>query len=247
MTLSWPELSTVTRGKTTARILALLTSVPGQELHTREIVRRAGTTEHPTQRALTLLERQGLVRSRRLGNMRLWTMPQDHPLYGSLRELFARTVGIADQLRESLAKQPVDLAFIFGSYATGTDHRTSDIDLFVLGRLDWEKVHAIAGKVLRQLGRDLREVVWQSHDLRLAIATRSPFLDTLRDSPKIWVIGDDDEFRRHIGRLGGKVQRPGAEGDGRQARRGQQARAGAKERGSGKVQSRGRRSGPGAR
>src|SRR5437879_4643874 len=95
----WPELSTLTRGKTTARVLALLTSTPGQSLHTREIIRRAGTTEHPTQRALSLLERQGLVESSRVGNLRMWTMSTKHPLYGTLRTLFARTVGIAEKLR----------------------------------------------------------------------------------------------------------------------------------------------------
>lgn len=211
--MSGPEatLGTLTRGRTTARLLALLTSTPGQELHTRELVRRVGGTEHPVQRALSLLERQGLVESRRMGNLRLWRMPTTHPLYGTLRELFARTVGIADQLRTALADQPVDLAFIFGSYAAGGDDASSDIDLFVVGEVDWRVVKAVASDVLRRLGRELREVVWTKEELANAVRSSSPFLQTIRDESKIWVIGDDDAFERSLRDVAGSASRSGAD------------------------------------
>jgi polymorphic toxin system nucleotidyltransferase-like protein len=235
-------MALLTRGRTTAAVLALLTSTPGQELHTREIVRRTGGTEHPVHRALTLLERQGLVQSRRLGNMRLWTMSSDHPLYGSLRELFARTVGLAEQLRGSLRDQPVELAFIFGSFASSTDDRSSDIDVFVLGEVDWERVRSLTGDALDRFGRELRPIVWSDADLRRAGRARSPFLSTLRAAPKIWVIGDDDEFERRLGEVGSKARRPDPEGRARPVRRAGKTRPRAEERGSRAGKPQGRRS-----
>ena len=200
------QLATLTRGRTTARVMALLTSTPGQRFHTREIVRRVDGTEHPVHRALTLLEEQGLVDSERVGNLRMWSMPTGHPLYRGLREVFARTVGIVEQIRGLLRDQPVELAFIFGSYATGNDDAASDIDLFVLGTADWRALTRARSDTLSKLGRELNEVIYTPDDLRRSIAGDSAFIATLRDEPKLWVIGDDDEFDARYRELGGEVR-----------------------------------------
>lgn len=221
------QTALLTRGRTTAKVLALLTSTPGQRFHTREIVRRIDGTEHPVHRALTLLEEQGLVDSQRVGNLRMWSMPTTHPLYRGLREVFARTVGVAEQLRSALAGQRVELAFIFGSYATGRDDEASDIDLFVLGEVDWSSLPDIEGDVLARLGRELNAVRFSEEDLRTAIERGSPFIETIHDEPKIWVLGDDEALERRLRALGGGAsghrgaaatpKRRGAEQDGARA------------------------------
>ena len=200
------QTALLTRGRTTAKVLALLTSTPGQRFHTREIVRRIDGTEHPVHRALTLLEEQGLVDSERVGNLRMWSMPTTHPLYRGLREVFARTVGIAEQIRTLFQGQPVELAFIFGSYASGTDDATSDIDLFVLGDADWRVLTSARSDALSKLGRELNEVVYTPDDLQRSSRGGSPFIETLRDEPKLWVIGDDAELDARIRQLGGKAR-----------------------------------------
>ena len=219
----------LTRGRTTAKVLALLTSTPGQRFHTREIVRRIDGTEHPVHRALTLLEQQGLVDSERVANLRMWSMPTTHPLYRGLREVFARTVGIAEQLRIALAAQRVELAFIFGSYAAGGDDETSDIDLFLLGEADWSAMRAVESDALARLGRELNALTYSEEDLRQAIERSSPFFETIRDEPKIWVVGDDEALERRLRALGkGARGRRGAAATSKD-RRAQQARPGAPE------------------
>ena len=201
------QTALLTRGRTTAKVLALLTSTPGQRFHTREIVRRVEGTEHPVHRALTLLEEQGLVDSERVGNLRMWSMPTTHPLYKGLREVFARTVGIAEQMRIAFGDRRVDLAFIFGSYATGRDDATSDIDLFILGEIDWSSMPDVESDVLARLGRELNAVVFSEEDLRSAVERESPFIATIRDEPKIWIVGDDKALEQRIRALGGDAPR----------------------------------------
>jgi predicted nucleotidyltransferase len=230
-----------TRGRTTAKILALLTSTPGQRFHTRDIVRRIDGTEHPVHRALTLLEAQGVVVSQRVGNLRLWSMPTTHPLYRGLRDLFARTVGIAAQIRVALANEHVELAFIYGSYAAGRDDESSDIDLFILGEIDWSSMPNIEGDVLARLGRELHVVRFSEEDLQRAIETGSPFFATIRDEPKIWVVGDDEALQQRLRAVGG-----GARGRRRAAgpprgRRSDQARTGVPEPRASQARSRTRR------
>src|SRR2546428_3085642 len=124
-----PGMPDIRRSATEARLLALLTSTPGQEFHTRELVRRIDGSPRPVQLALEKLLRQGLVESKRVGPLRMWWMASANPLYLPLRELYARTVGLVAQLRTILQhRAAVRSAFVFGSYARGDYDVGSDAD-----------------------------------------------------------------------------------------------------------------------
>lgn len=198
----------IRRSATEARLLALLTSTPGQEFHTRDLVRRAEGTPRPVHVALEKLERQGLIQSRRMGPLRLWHMDPAHPLYRSLREIYSRTVGVAARIRDvAAAQRGVELAFIFGSYARGDDDPTSDIDVFVLGEADWGPLEDESRKLFEELGREVSFIGWHADDLARAIKDRSSFLQTLRRSKKIWIAGGQDELERRIAALGREARR----------------------------------------
>lgn len=203
----------IRRSSTEARLLALLTSTPGQEFHTRDLVRRVQGTPRPVHVALEKLEGQGLIASRRVGPLRLWHMDAAHPLYGSLRELYARTVGVASRIREAVSDQKgVELAFIFGSYARVDDDTASDIDVFVLGEPEWAPLEDSSRKLFSELGREVNIIGWRRSDLALAVRKRSPFLETLRRSKKVWIVGDQDELEGRIAALGREARgrRPAA-------------------------------------
>jgi predicted nucleotidyltransferase len=220
-------MPSIERSATEARLLALLTSTPGQEFHTRELVRRVSGSPRPVHLALEKLARQGLVESRRVGPLRLWRMDPGHPLYLSLRDLYARTVGIVAQLRVLLeGHKGIRFAFVFGSYARGDDDTRSDIDVFVVGDFKADPLIAATQKLEANLGRELNAVVWTEQDLRRRIQERSPFLATVREEAKIWIVGDEGEFDRRTGELARAVQRDRAADQPRSARRGAEARAG---------------------
>ena len=95
-------MPSISRASTEARLLALLTATPGQEFHTRELVRQIHSSPRPVQLALEKLLRQGVVESRRVGPLRMWSVNPTNPLYRPLRELYARTVGLVARLRTAL-------------------------------------------------------------------------------------------------------------------------------------------------
>src|SRR5207237_8210183 len=66
--------SLLTRNPAAAHALGLLSALAGAEIHTREVARRTRHDVHSAQLALTQLLRGGFVRSRRLGNLRLWSV-----------------------------------------------------------------------------------------------------------------------------------------------------------------------------
>jgi len=190
------------RNETTAQILALLSGIAGNELHTNEIIRRVNGNPRAVQRALVNSEAGGLITSRRIGNLRLWRMDPTNPLYESMRELFARTRGLPATLASVLAKsRGVRVAFLFGSYATAKDNPTSDIDLFVIGTLDWMKLAETLRSAGRQLGRVVNPIIWSEADFAEMPAANREFLDSVMAGPIIWLVGD----RQDLDSLGSNV------------------------------------------
>ena len=73
------------RSPAARRALDLLISTAGQELHTREIARRIKADPHSTQLALDHLLRAGALTSKRLGNLRLWSVDPASDRIASIR------------------------------------------------------------------------------------------------------------------------------------------------------------------
>ena len=216
----------IRRSATEARLLALLTSTPGQEFHTRELVRRIDGSPRPVQLALEKLLRQGLVESKRVGPLRMWRMDPANPLYLPLRELYARTVGLVAQIRKVLEPRPgVRFAFVFGSYARGDDDVRSDVDVLIVGGGQVPALLAEIQTLEAKLGRELNPVIWTEDDLRRQVQERSPFLATVRTEPKIWIVGDEDEFERRTRELARPSPRRRAADQPRPARHRVQARS----------------------
>lgn len=214
------EMPDIRRSSTEARLLALLTSTPGQEFHTRELVRRVKGTPRPVQLALEKLLRQGLVESQRVGPLRMWRMDPNNPVYGPLRDLYARTVGLVAQLRQILERRDgIRYAFVFGSYARGDDDVRSDIDVFVVGEVSGNRLQSEIQKLETTLGREINPVVWTENDLRKRMVERSPFLVTVAAEPKVWILGDEDEFRRRTSELARAASRTGSRDQSRSSRR----------------------------
>lgn len=198
---------TLPAGRIGRNALALLMATPGQELHTREIARRVNADAHPVQRALERMLDAGLVQSRRLGNLRLWSV-RDSELARPVREIIRRTAGVAEGLRDALSSMKgVQLAFLFGSYASGEDELGSDIDLFVVGSPDRTQLSREVTKQERSFTREINTVVWTMDEVGSPTPKQQRFLSGLMRRPRIWLVGDDDEFDRVRAALGTKVVR----------------------------------------
>jgi predicted nucleotidyltransferase len=218
------------RSPAQVRLLAYLTGAPGQEFHTRELVRRIDGTERPVHLALESLDKQGYVRSRRVGNLRLWTADTTHPLYSVMRDVLAKAVGVSAQITEILSSERgVQTAFIFGSHAANTDDATSDIDLFVLAAPARSAgVDGTLDALSRRVSRTINPIIWTEHDLANALKNELPILTALKRGPRIWLIGDELEFDGRLGasvRRSGPKERSGSKGRAKQAGSGRKKRS----------------------
>jgi predicted nucleotidyltransferase len=200
-----------------AAILSWFFLHPNQEALLRELARSCGLSVTPVHRQLQKLEEIRLVESRMIGNSKAYRLREGFPGLQGLAEFVRSTAGLAPLLQEALAGLEIDVAFIFGSVAEGTDGDGSDVDLFVIGEVAEQDLHARLWPLERRLLREINYVLYPPGDLASQMQSPSAFLMNVMRLEKIFLKGDESALRdlvarrRHqatVQRSGPVVRRP---------------------------------------
>jgi uncharacterized protein len=185
-------------GKTRGSVLGLLLTRPGEAFHVRQVARLTGAGLGPVQRELKLLARIGVLKRQEIGRHVLYRAEPACPVHEELRGLILKTVGVAGQVRQALAEltAQIRLAFIFGSYASGTQHSASDVDLLVVGDVPFATLVLALAEPQRRLGREINPSVYGPAEFADKLQSGHHFLTSLKTAPKVFLIGDEHEFSR---------------------------------------------------
>lgn len=185
-------------GQTRGRVLALLYGSPDETLFVRQIARQVETSVGTVQRELNLLADAGLIKRSTVGNLVFYQANQEHPEYPELRALLAKTAGVFQMLKRALAplSSRIGIAFVYGSVARGEEKATSDIDLMVIGAASLDEVLDAVRPVEKRLGRPVNPTIYSNEDLKARLRSGNHFLQSLKKSKKVYLIGDEDEFRK---------------------------------------------------
>ncbi|WP_395749541.1 nucleotidyltransferase domain-containing protein [Prosthecobacter sp.] len=185
--------------KARAETLRLLFNGQAREIHLRDLARLASLTPAAMQKELAFLSEIGLVCSRRSGNRLYFQADTTHPVYPELHSLVVKTTGIAAELKQALSNVTgIDLAFIFGSVAAGTDKAGSDVDVLIIGSTGLRKVAPAMREVSNRLGYEINPRCMTPGEWQQKMAGRDVFVNRLLSEPRLWLKGGDDE----LGRLG---------------------------------------------
>jgi predicted nucleotidyltransferase len=177
------------------QILALLL-LRDEGFHVREIARVTGVPAGSLHRELRALSEAGLLVRQPAGNQVRYHANKSSVIYPELAEIFRKTVGLADVVRDALAPlaEKIDLAFVFGSVAQGRETATSDVDVMVLGKLPFARVVGALSPLRTRLGREINPVVMTRTDFRNKHRGKDRFVARVAKEPKIFLIGTADDF-----------------------------------------------------
>ena len=191
-------LSKVLFGQGRRSILALLYGHADEQFYLREIARRAGTGIGATQRELGQLTDAGLIHRFRRGHQVYYQANRQNPIFAELKSILAKTSGIRDVLNEGLAPlaERIRLAFVYGSIARGDETGSSDVDLMVIGEVSFADVVSALSDSESKLGREINPTVYGPREFREKLAAKNHSLSTVAREKKLFLIGDEHEFRR---------------------------------------------------
>ncbi|MGO8989752.1 MAG: nucleotidyltransferase domain-containing protein [bacterium] len=188
------RLAELLSSRARAEIFRLLFGGTGEELHVREIERRSGLNDSTLRQELRKLVRLDLVHSRRDSNRVYYRAKTESPLYPEIRNLVLKTSGLADVLKHALRDKRIRVAFVFGSIARGEEKSGSDVDLMVIGQLGLRDLSRLLSGIEEKIGREVNPHVLHEDEVRKRIRTKEHFVSSVMESPKIFIIGSQNEL-----------------------------------------------------
>lgn len=185
-------------GRTRGAVLGVLFNRPDQSFHLRQVVRAVGTGQGAVQRELKQLTEMGLILRRAQGNQVLFQANPLSPIFGEIKGLITKTVGIHDVLRAALIMlgPQIEFAFVYGSVARQQERANSDIDLMILGDAAFSEVVSSLSPAQKTLAREINPTVFSVREFRSKLATGNHFLRAVMRDKKMFVLGTENELAK---------------------------------------------------
>src|SRR5688572_5201564 len=121
------------------RVLGLLLLHPQNRYHVREIARLTNTTAGSLHRELSKLAKAEVLLREMSGNQVYYQANTNFLLYAELVSILKKTSGLSNILVNALApySENIEVAFVYGSVARGTETSTSDVDILIIGKINF--------------------------------------------------------------------------------------------------------------
>jgi predicted nucleotidyltransferase len=185
-------LSMLFSSRVRSRILSLLILGGEGAMSTRAIARKVKAQYSQVWSELRRLERAGLLQSETAGRMTLFRIDPECAILPELRTMLIKTDGLGDAVRKALSGLPVDAAFVYGSFASGTADLKSDIDLMVIGGARMDKLALAVRRLEKELGRPVNYSVFPMEEWREKTGKADAFVVNIMAGPKVWLVGDEN-------------------------------------------------------
>src|SRR5437764_6537469 len=196
------------------RILAATYGQPERWWFLSELAFFIASRPSSLQQELKSLSTSGLLRTKRDGNRIYFKAETDSPVFEPLRKLIEQTLGITEDLRESLLPlaDKIAIAFIFGSVARAEEHTLSDVDLMIVGETGLSDLSSVMRSLEKTFGREINATCYSASEFARKVRDGNHFLISVLEGQKTFLIGGPDELDKLAGKSDGAKpydQRPG--------------------------------------
>ncbi|MCD4784559.1 MAG: nucleotidyltransferase domain-containing protein [Candidatus Eremiobacteraeota bacterium] len=174
------------------KLLTLFFTNPEKSYYIRQLERLIGFSAGNISNELRRLNRDHLFITEEVGNSLFYRLNGHHPIYNELRSIITKTVGVEGGLKTALQVIPgISCSFIFGSFARGEEYQLSDIDLFIIGCPDMDKLSGAIHQQEDLLQREINYHIYSEKDWIEKIVEKDSFILNLKEQNKIFLIGNE--------------------------------------------------------
>lgn len=189
-------LAEILSSQVRAEIFRLLFNGRKESIHLRDLQRRSGLSIGTIQKEITHLKNLDIVVPKRDGNRLYYTANTDHPLYKEISGLVSKTSGISEMIKKALETVPgIECAFIFGSYAKGSEKAHSDIDLVVIGEAGLRMLSSKFRGLTNQIEREINPHVFSLKSWREKLKKKDHFIRSVLADSKVFLIGNENVLK----------------------------------------------------
>lgn len=177
------------------KILKLMLPNPNLSLHVRAIVRAVGTEINAVRRELERLEGVGLLNKRRSSNRLYYTVDTSNMYYGELLSLTAKDEGLGYDIvtnRKSLGD--IKFAVLSRKFSRNIPSSTLDVDLFLIGSLNFHILESLIKEYEERLGREIHYSVMGEDEFMFRKRKNDQFISKILSQGRTMLVGDEVEF-----------------------------------------------------
>lgn len=180
---------------TRAELLSLFFNNPDSKFYLREIARHIGKDAAGIKRELDSLVKIGLLAMEKRGIQKYYSADKNSPIFSEMKGLIFKTTGAQGSIKAALSRlKGVRTAFIYGSFAKGSEKEESDINLLVVGQVNITELNDVVMGLEEKLQRDIDYLVFDEQEYRKRKESRDPFIRNILKGKKIFLVGKEDEL-----------------------------------------------------
>jgi predicted nucleotidyltransferase len=183
-----------------AEMLRLLFGARQKEMYRAEIIGHTPFAQGSVEEELQKLVNLELLTTIKDGNRRYYAANHAHPLYPELHAIVLKTSGLKDLLAEALPRKKITFAFVFGSVAADSERAESDLDLMIIGSASHRELASTLRALSERIGREINPHFFDAAELTRRVAAKDHFIGDVIAKPKLFIIGDENEFTHLVGR-----------------------------------------------
>lgn len=190
------NLNDIITSKVRIKILELFFSNLKELYHVRGIVREISEEINAVRRELTKLEKDGILKKEPRGNRIYYSVRPDHPFFGDIVSMVAKTTGLGKSIIENKNKiGKISFIMFSGKFVHRLDRkRDEDVDILVVGDVVLPELASIIRIEESKINREINYTVMSREELDFRRKRRDPFLLGILSGSRVMIIGDEENL-----------------------------------------------------
>ena len=177
------------------KILSLFFENEDKEFYLREISRITGVPPSNIKRELKKLEDDRVFLTHKTGNLLFYKLNKKHPLFKELKKILSQEIGMEFDLRKLFKMfKNVEMAFIYGSYASKKNRSDSDIDLMIIGSPNKDKLENQISELEKRYQKEINYQIVNMGNFERKKREKNSFIMGILKEEKIILGGARNDF-----------------------------------------------------
>ncbi len=187
-------LKNIIGSKTRQRILKAFVESPDTEYYTRQLAGLYHISVGALHRELTKLNSLGILKARRIGNIKLFSLNKQNPVYEEIKNIIYKTDGVIKFLKDAIpGVRGVKTAFIYGSFAKGDERQDSDVDVFLIGdNIDEGGLIGAINNIEKKLFKEINYTRYSESEYKKEKKKKNSFILEIVNGKKIFIKGNEN-------------------------------------------------------
>ncbi|MBI4733716.1 MAG: winged helix-turn-helix transcriptional regulator [Rubrobacteridae bacterium] len=183
-------LDALFRSRVMVKLLAYFLRDTKKEGYLREVGREIGEPASAVQREMQKLEEFGIVAAHKRGNHRYYSIQEEFPLLPELKNLFLKSEGAEDYLKDSLRKlNGIQLAFAYGEYAEKPS-LMAELKIVIIGEPEKDAFDKFMNTTQATLRRRISYQIYKPEEFGKLLEEQDPSLNHVLGGEKLILVAN---------------------------------------------------------